>query len=212
MIRVLVADDHEVVRAGVVAVLRRVATIQVIGEAADGAAAVEETKRLRPDVVVLDLTMPGLEGVEAIRRIRKLGDPAPGVVVLSMHAAPERAVAAIRAGATGYVVKGGEAAEIVAAVQAVAGRGRYVTPSLQDAVQGLLAQGADGPLETLSPREREVLQLVAEGHTNASIAERLGISPKTVDHHRTNLMQKLDLHDLAAVVRFAIRHGLVASE
>jgi DNA-binding NarL/FixJ family response regulator len=212
MIRVLVADDHEVVRAGVVAVLRRVPTIQVIGEAADGAEAVEASRKLRPDVVVLDLTMPGLEGTEAIRRIKKLSDPAPGVVVLSMHAAPERAVAAIRAGASGYVVKGGEAAEIVAAVQAVAGRGRYVTPSLADAVGSLVAQGAEGPLETLSPREREVLQLIAEGHTNASIARRLGISPKTVDHHRTNLMQKLDLHELAAVVRFAIRHGLVAPE
>jgi DNA-binding NarL/FixJ family response regulator len=211
MIKVLVADDHEVVRAGVVAVLRRVPTIQVIGEAADGAEAVEAAKKLRPDVVVLDLTMPGLEGTEAIRRLKKL-EPAPGVVVLSMHAAPERAVGAIRAGASGYVVKGGEAAEIVAAVQAVAGRGRYVTPTLADAVQGLLAQGADDPIDTLSPREREVLQLVAEGHTNASIATRLGISPKTVDHHRTNLMQKLDLHDLAAVVRFAIRHGLVAPE
>lgn len=212
MIRVLVADDHEVVRAGVVAVLRRVATIQVIGEAADGAQAVEEARRLRPDVIVLDLTMPGLEGIEAIRRIRRFPDPPPGIVVLSMHAAPERAVAAIRAGAAGYVVKGGEAAEIVAAVQAVAGRGRYLTPSLKEAVELLLSQGADDPLDTLSPREREVLQLVAEGHTNASVAARLGISPKTVDHHRTNLMQKLDLHDLASVVRFAIRHKLVASE
>jgi two-component system response regulator NreC len=212
MIRILVADDHEVVRAGVVAVLRRVPTIQVIGEAADGAQAVEEAKRLRPDVIVMDLTMPGLEGTEAIRRIRRLPEPTPGIVVLSMHAAPERAATAIKAGAAGYVVKGGEAAEIVTAVQAVAGRGRYVTPSLAEAVQGLLAQGASDPIDTLSPREREVLQLVGEGHTNASIAERLGISPKTVDHHRTNLMQKLDLHDLAAVVRFAIRHGVVTSD
>ena len=212
MIRVLVADDHEVVRAGVVAVLQRVPTIQVIGQAADGAEAVEATKRLRPDVVILDLTMPGLEGIEAIRRIRRLPDPAPGIVVLSMHAAPERAATAIRAGAAGYVVKGGEAAEIVQAVQAVAGRGRYVTPSLADAVDALVAQGSNDPLEALSPREREVLQLVAEGHTNASIATRLGISPKTVDHHRTNLMQKLDLHDLASVVRFAIRQGLVTPE
>lgn len=212
MIRVLVADDHEVVRAGVVAVLARVPTIHVIGQAADGAEAVEAAKRLRPDVVVLDLTMPGLEGTEAIRRIRRLPDPAPGVVVLSMHAAVERAAAAILAGAAGYVVKGSEAAEIVKAVEAVAGRGRYVTPSLADGVQALVAQGTSDPVAALSPREREVLQLVAEGHTNAEIAERLGISPKTVDHHRTNLMQKLDLHDLASVVRFAIRRGLVGSE
>src|SRR5688500_16045954 len=138
MIRVLVADDHEVVRAGVVAVLRRVPTIQVIGEAADGAQAVEETRRLRPDVVVMDLTMPVLEGTEAIRRIRKLPDP-PGVVVLSMHAAADRAAGAFKAGAAAYVVKGGEAAEIVTAVEAVAGRGRYCTPSLQEAVNALLA-------------------------------------------------------------------------
>ncbi|MBI2894117.1 MAG: response regulator transcription factor [Deltaproteobacteria bacterium] len=209
--RILVADDHEVVRAGVVAVLRRAPKLQVVGEASDGAEAVEEARKLRPDVVVIDLTMPGLEGTEAIRRLRRL-DPPPAVVVLSMHAAPERAAWAIRAGAAAYVLKGGDASEIVDAVTKAANRGTHVTPSLAAEVAALLAASSDDPLETLTGREREVLQLVAEGHTNASIAERLSISAKTVDHHRTNLMQKLDLHDVASVVRFALRRGLVSSE
>ncbi len=208
-LRVVVADDHAVVREGVVALLQK-RGVTVVAEGRDGAEAVALAKEHQPDVVVIDLSMPGLGGEEAVRRMREL-PKAPKVVVLSMHTDRERVLRVLKAGATGYVVKGGASGEIGVAV-AAAGRGeRYLSAE----VKSLAQEGDDAPespVDMLTPREREVLQLVAEGHTNASIAAKLGVSAKTVDTHRTNLMQKLNLHDVAAVTRFAIKHGIVSAE
>ena len=213
-IKVLLADDHAVVRAGLRALFAAQADLEVVGEACDGREAVEAAERLRPDVLLLDLSMPGLNGVEALRRIRA-AVPLTRVLVLSMHVAPEYVRPALRAGAAGYVVKGAGLDSLVEAVRAVAAGEIFLGAEASAVVGGDLDRPpgpAPGPLERLTPREREVLQLVAEGHTNREIAQVLGVSPKTADVHRTNLMSKLDLHDAQALTRFAMRAGLVGSE
>ncbi len=215
MIRVVIADDHAVVLAGLRAVLRAAGDLEVVAEAADGRAAIDAVVRERPDLLLLDLSMPGLNGVEALRRVRELA-PATRVVVLSMHAAPEYVRPALRAGAAGYLVKGPGLEDLVRALRAVAAGERFLGPEARrvveaDALDGGAARPVDD-LERLTAREREVLQLVAEGLTNREIAERLGVAPKTVDTHRTRLMQKLDLHDTAALTRYALRRGLISDE
>ena len=215
VIRVVIADDHAVVRAGLRALFAAHPDIEVVGEAAGGREAVEAAERLRPDVLLIDLSMPGLNGVEALGRVRA-ALPATHVLVLSMHAGPEYVRPAIRAGATGYIVKGAGLDALVEAVRAVAAGKTFLGPEASRVVAGDRDRPArmdsGSPLEQLTPREREVLQLVAEGHTNREIAARLGVSPKTVDAHRTNLMAKLDLHDAQALTRFAVRHGLISDE
>jgi DNA-binding NarL/FixJ family response regulator len=208
-LRVVVADDHAIVREGVVALLVK-RGIQVVAEGRDGAEAVALAKEHEPDVVVIDLSMPGLGGEEGVRRLREL-PKAPKIVVLSMHTDRERVLRVLKAGATGYVVKGGASGEIGVAVAAAARGERYLSAEVRAFGQET-DTAPESPLDLLTPREREVLQLVAEGHTNASIAAKLGVSAKTVDTHRTNLMQKLNLHDVAAVTRFAVKHGLVSTE
>jgi DNA-binding NarL/FixJ family response regulator len=210
-IRVLVADDHTIVRQGLVGILKASADIEVVGEAGDGAEAVEKATKLKPDVVVLDVSMPHLNGIEAARRIR---DALPGtrVLVLTMHDDEEYVLKMVRAGASGYLLKDSAASELLAAIRALkAGKasfGPHATRALAEAYQSDRPLPED-PFERLTDREREIFQLVVEGKTNAQIAEMLFISPKTVDNHRTRMMEKLGVHGTAELVRFAAKHKLI---
>jgi RNA polymerase sigma factor (sigma-70 family) len=215
VIRVVLADDHRIVLAGLRAVLEAAGDIAVVAEALDGRAAIEAVLEHRPDVLLADLSMPGLNGVEAIRRVREAA-PATRVLVLSMHAAPEYVRPALRAGASGYLVKGAGLDDLLRALRVVACGGRFLGPEAKRVVDATEIEPALGEkvddLDLLTPREREVLQLIAEGHTNRETAALLGVSQKTVETHRTRLMQKLDLHDTAALTRYALRRGLVSDE
>jgi DNA-binding NarL/FixJ family response regulator len=213
MIEIVVADDHAIVRAGIRSLLTAAGDMTIVAEAGDGRAAIDATVLHLPDVLLLDLTMPGLGGMEVITRARG-ASPRTGVVVLSMHAAPDFVRPALRLGARGYVVKGSGLDDLVQAIRTVAAGGTFLEArlaSIAEADEVDPGRPADD-LEHLTSREREVLQLVAEGHTNKAIAHRLGLSAKTVDVHRTNVMMKLDLHSAQALTRFAIRRGLVGVE
>lgn len=213
-LRVVLADDHLIVRQGLRALLEATDGFEVVAEANDGLEAVEAVERERPDIVVLDLSMAGLSGIEALRRI-KAASRSIRVLVLSMHSTSEYVRAALRAGADGYVVKGSGIGDLTDALVVVAGGQRFLSPEIERAALLDLLEGPEQrkeiePLAQLTPREREVLQLIAEGHSNRSIAEKLDLSIKTVDGHRTRVMNKLDLHEATALTRFAIRHGLVS--
>jgi DNA-binding NarL/FixJ family response regulator len=213
-IRILLADDHTLVRAGIRGLLSGLPGIEVVGEAGDGTEALRLTEELQPDVVLLDVGMPGLNGLEAASRIATF-DSATRVIILSMHTSEEYVLRAMRAGCAGYLLKGSAVAELEIAVRAVARGETYLSPAVSKSVVDdyvLRTGGAADPLEALSPRQREVLQLVAEGHTSKEIARRLKVSPKTVEAHRGQVMERLRVHDLAGLVRFAIRVGLVNSE
>lgn len=211
-VTIVVADDHAIVRAGIRAVLAAEPDLRIVAEASDGRAAVDAVVRHRPHVLMIDLTMPGLNGLEAIGRVRALV-PSTRILVLSMHGAADFVLPALRAGALGYLVKGAGLDHLVPAIRAVA-RGEAFFDPTAERVAHLSAPGrqAADALANLTPREREVLQLVAEGHTNREIADRLGLSPKTVDTHRTSAMRKLGVHDVQGLTRFAVRCGLVAEE
>jgi DNA-binding NarL/FixJ family response regulator len=188
--------------------------MEVVGEAADGHEALRLSEAHRPDVLLMDIGMPGLNGVEAAARLTREG-PRPRVVILSMHTGEEHVLRAIRAGAAGYLLKDANPAELEAAVRAVARGEIYLSPAISRYVVEGYVRGGDaerGPLERLTPRQREVLQLIAEGNTTKAIAARLGLSVKTVETHRAQLMERLGTHDVAALVRLAIRLGLVESE
>jgi DNA-binding NarL/FixJ family response regulator len=211
-VRVVLADDHTLVREGVRLVLEAEGDLEVVGEAANGREAVKLAQALRPDVVLMDIAMPELNGIEAAH---ELGTAAPGtrVVMLSMHATAEHAARALRAGAVGYVLKSSVGGEAVAAVRAAHAGRRFLSPRLSETlVEARLAQDGTAPrrspLETLSQREREVLQLVAEGHSSAAVGRRLALSPKTVDTYRSRLMRKLGVSDLPALIRFAVENGI----
>ncbi len=208
-ITVLVADDHAVVRDGLRAILESNPGIDVVGFASDGREAIREAKRLRPDVVLMDIAMPELNGIEATAEIR---DQCEGVnvIMLSMHATSEHVFRAMQAGARGYLLKDSAGAEVVHTVRRVQGGERYLTSKVSDTVIDCYVRKLleKSPLESLSGREREVLQLVAEGMSSSVIAERLHLSPKTVETYRSRLMEKLSLKDLPALVRFAVQHGL----
>lgn len=205
--RVLLAEDHQVVREGLRALLAKEPSIEVVGEAADGLQAVELAARLAPQVVVMDLGMPGLSGADATRRLRKT-NPETQVVVLSMHDDAPTVDAALRAGARGYVLKGGGVEHLLEAIRTVLRGEVYLSPGVSDYVlQGYLsAQRA--PADPLTDREREILKLVAEGCTGREIAERLGLKAKTVENHRARICEKLDVHTTAGLVRYALRAGL----
>ena len=217
MIRVLLADDHTIVREGVRLCLEAMGDIEVVAEAEDGQIAVQLANQLRPDVAVVDLTMPRLNGVEAIRQIRR-DLPDTEVVVLSVHDSEPYVVQALRAGAAGYVLKRNAATELAAAIRAAHDGQAYLHPSIarrviDDYLSRIHASedAATEPHERLTPREREVLQLAAEGHSTRAIAGLLCLSTKTVEHHRASLMTKLGLHGQTELVKYAIRSGLVES-
>ena len=210
-IRVLLAEDHTIVRQGLVALLRAQRGIEVVGEAEDGLEAVAATQRLLPDVVVMDLAMPRMQGLEAMRRIHE-ECPKTAVLVLSMHASEEHVRPAIRAGARGYLLKGSGLSDLVAAIRAVAAGEAFLSPAvatilLRDARAA--EDEASGPLTT---REREVVRLVGSGKSSPEIGKILGLSAKTVEGYRGRIMAKLDLHDVAGLVRYAVRTGLVSSD
>ena len=211
MIRVAVADDHQLVREGIRAVFAQADDIEVVAEATSGEEAVAIAKREQPDVLVMDITMPGLSGIEATARIKQL-DLETEVVILSMHSDAAVIREAVRVGARGYVLKGSVADELLLAVRSAHRGATYLTPV---ASATILAQGADDDRADeprdhgLTDREREVLGLIGEGLTNRAIASRLGISIKTVERHRTNLMGKLDAHSIVELVRTGIKIGVI---
>jgi DNA-binding NarL/FixJ family response regulator len=202
MTRILLADDHAMMREGLATILGA-AGMEIVGAVGNGREAIRAARELAPEVVVMDLSMPELNGIEATKEILAHA-PALQVVMLSMHATREHVHSAFAAGATGYVLKDAAGKEVVAAVRAVCAGRRYVSPAL-----GLPPEaGARGPLDSLSKRERQVLQLVVEGRSSAQIAERLHLSPKSIDTYRSRLMHKLGVADLPALVKFALQHGL----
>lgn len=208
MIRVLLADDHALVRDGLRAVLSREPDLQVVGEATDGREALRVAETAKPDVAVLDLSMPLLNGLDAARQLAAR-DQAPRTILITMHGGDHYVLEALRAGVRGYVLKKQAAADLVRAIHEVAAGRVYLSPGVGAAVAQAIRTGSVLPDERLTPREREVLQLVAEGKTTKEIAAILHVSVKTADTHRTRLMQKLDIHDIAGLTRYAIRLGLV---
>lgn len=211
-VRVLVADDHTIVRQGLVGILKASDEVEVVAEAADGSEAVEKALKTKPDVAVLDVSMPRLSGIEAARRIHE-ALPGTRVLVLTMHDDEEYILKMVRAGASGYLLKDGAASELLAGIRALkSGKtffGPHATRALAEAfARDRPAEPAD-PYERLTDREREVFQLVVEGKTNPEIGKTLFISAKTVDNHRTRLMEKLGLHSTAELVRYAARHKLL---
>lgn len=212
MTRVVLCDDHAIVRAGLLALLEKERGIQVVGEAGSAQEVVRVVQAGKPDVVLLDLSLPGASGLSAIPELRAVA-PSCRILVLSMHAAPESARSALRAGAHGYLVKGSGLSELLYAIRTVATGQRFVSRELLLCLEHEpVPKHKMDDLERLTPREREILQLIAEGHTNRQVAAKLGLSQKTVDTHRTNLMRKLDLHDAQSLTRFAVRHGLISTD
>ncbi len=214
--KVLIADDHAIVREGLSRILDDEEDIEVVGEAENGRDAVSLAAAREPDVVIMDIAMPELNGAEATRQILA-ADPDVVIVILSMHATSEYVYRALEAGAKAFVVKEAAGAEVVDAVRAVRVGRRYFSQKVQDLmVQGYidrrLAEGDEGPLGRLSPRERQVLQLVVEGKSSKEIASTIHLSPKTVETYRSRLMEKLGIHDVPSLVKFAIEHGLTTSE
>ncbi len=215
-VRVLLADDHSVVRDGLRHLLEETGEIRVVGEAADGLAAVEQVDALQPQVVLLDISMPALSGLEAAHQIKER-NPSVAVVFLTMHESEQYFLEALRCGAEGYVPKSAPGTEVVEAVRSAARGQVYLHPSvarflLQSFLQRPAREEPGDPYESLTPREREVLSLVAHGLTTQDIADRLSLSANTVHRHRTSLMQKLGFHDRLDLLRYCIRRGLVDPE
>lgn len=215
-IRVLVADDHAIIREGLCIMLGNQPDMEVVGQAANGREAIRLVDEQEPDVAVMDISMPELNGIEAIQQMLPR-HPRLKVVVLSVHETKAYVFRALKAGAMGYLVKETAGLEVVEAVRAVYGGGRYLSQRIADllidaSLLHLETSPEVSPLEMLSPREREVLQLVAEGKTSQEIGERLSISSKTVDTYRSRLMRKIGVEDVTGLVKFAIQHGVVSLE
>jgi DNA-binding NarL/FixJ family response regulator len=211
MIRVLIADDHTMVRESLVGVLQAAGDVQVVAQAADGMEAVEKALQARPDVVIADLSMPRLGGLEVVRRLRE-ALPQTKVLVLTMHGEHEYVLQAVRAGASGYLVKDSAASELLSALRSLhAGRGHFgpqAAKSLADQLQRP-ERPLEDPYGRLTEREREVFHLMAEGMTTKDIAQRLGISTKTAENHRGHVLDKLGVRNTAELVRYALRKGLI---
>jgi DNA-binding NarL/FixJ family response regulator len=208
---IVMADDHAIVRAGIRKLLETRDDLEVVGEAADGEEAVALVLEKKPDIALMDIWMPRLSGIDATRRIGKRGVDTK-VLVLSMHAGRSYVEEVLRAGAAGYVVKNAAAEDLLEAIDAVRDGASYLSPVITQQVVDAIARPEDGApqgLSALTDREREVLQLIAEGLSSKEIAGVLGVSLKTVDSHRSNLMDKLDIHKVSGLVRFAIRSGLI---
>ena len=214
-VRIVLADDHPVVRLGIRNLLEAEAQFTIVGEIADALQVIPQVEALKPDVLVLDLIMPGLNGLEITRRVSRSA-PQTRIIVLSMHANEAYVIEALRNGASGYVLKGSEAGELVRAIHEVLGGGRYLSPPLSEQAIEMYVEKAAGvqldPYDTLSARERQVLHLAAEGHTSPEIAARLYISTRTVETHRANLMRKLGLRTQTDLVRYALRRGILPLE
>jgi DNA-binding NarL/FixJ family response regulator len=213
MIKVLLAEDHTIVRKGLRSLLENQDDIKIIGEAENGREAVEMVERLHPNVVLMDISMPSLNGIEATRRIKKKC-PKTKVLILTMHSTEEYAFQILQVGASGYVVKKAAPEELVSAIYSVHQGHTFLSPSIsRDVIDEYLKKAETKAevenLELLTNREREVLQLIAEGHSNREIAEILYISIKTVETHRTHIMNKLNIHNTAALTQYAIRKGIV---
>lgn len=212
MIRVLLCDDHDVVRAGLRSVLESAHDVQVVGEAADGRAVLDLVPRVSPNIVVMDITMPGLSGFEATRRLCEHHAHVK-VLALSMHSDRQFVLETLRAGASGYLVKDTVNEHLVNALRWVAKGGTFVSPQIADVVVEQVRNGPDLPtchLSLLTARERDVLQLLAEGKTSKEIAQALHVSPKTVESHRGQIMDKLGVRTVAELTKFAIREGLTS--
>ena len=213
MIRVIIADDHHLVRQGIRALLENVSDIEVVGEAATGHEAIELAEKMAPEVVIMDISMPRMDGTQATERILSLNSQTE-VVILSMHSDTTLVQQLLRLGVKGYLLKRSISEELLLAVRSASKGEVYLSPTISDSVMSILMSPSTGetpasPAGLLSPREREVLQLIAEGYTNNAIAKTLTISVKTVEKHRANLMTKLEVNDLPGLIRTAIKHGLI---
>lgn len=207
-IRILLADDHAVVRQGFKMILGAQSDMEIVGEAGNGREATELAEQLRPDVVVMDVAMPELNGIEATRRLAS-SLPHTRVIALSMHKDSVYVREILRAGARGYLLKDSPAGDLVSAVRAVASGQSYLSPGVSNAVLDDYRRHVTNPIDLLTTREREVLQMIAEGKTNKEIAGVLNLSVYTVDAHRGRIMEKLNLHSINELVRFAVRNGLI---
>lgn len=212
-IRILLADDHTILRAGLKMMLNAQPNMEVIGEAQDGRQALQEARRLEPDIILMDITMPDINGIEATRQIKRQF-PDVKILVLTMHEHDEYVFQALQAGASGYMLKEAADTELITAIHVIRSGQFYLSPTAQSVVVGDYLQRVRTGEErdsysTLTEREREILKLVAEGLTNNQIAERLVISPKTVDTHRTHIMDKLNMHSRAELIKYAMRRGLL---
>jgi len=212
MIRVLLAEDHGMVRAGLRALLERAQDIKVIGEASNGQEAIDLTSELKPDVLVLDIMMPRLNGIQAAEQIRNLKLPVK-ILFVSMYSDAGLVRQALKTGAKGYVLKTSAGEELLQAIRAVSQGETYLSGTIssmvmEDSMRPNIKQ-TQNPLDALSPREKEILQLIAEEHTSGQIGKILSISEKTVEKHRANIMEKLQVRNLAGLVRLAIKHGLI---
>jgi DNA-binding NarL/FixJ family response regulator len=215
MIRIVLVDDHHIVRQGFRSLLESEGDLQVIGEAGTGLEALQLVPQLQPNVVVADVMMPEMNGLELTRQLQTLA-PQVRVILLSMHSNEAYVLEALRSGAAGYVLKDSNASDLIQAVRKVAAGGRHLSEPLSErAIQAYAQMAQDAPFdayETLTNRERMILQLAAEGYSGSEIAERLTISPRTVETHRSNLMHKLGLHSQTDLIRFALRRGILAIE
>lgn len=213
-IRVLLADDHGLVRAGIRTLLDQIETLAVIGETGDGRSVLKLVKEHQPDIVLLDIAMPSLNGLEVAARISR-DYPDTRTIMLSMHANEEYVLQALRSGASGYLLKDAAVAELEIAIRSVVHGKTYLSPSISKTVIDEYLDNnsrARSPLERLTSRQREILQLVAEGHTTRQIADMLSVSVKTVETHRAQLMDRLEIRDVPGLVRYAIRTGLIHTD
>jgi two-component system, NarL family, response regulator NreC len=208
MTRILLADDHKLVRQGFKMILSAQPDMEIVGEAGNGREAVELAEKLQPDLVIMDVTMPELNGIEATRRLVSIA-PRARVLALSMHKDSVYVREILRAGARGYLLKDSADADLIAAVRAVAKGEGYLSPAVSEAVLTDYRRHVTDPLDLLTTREREVLQMIAEGKTNKEIATTLNLSVYTVEAHRGRVMEKLNLHSSGELVRFALRNGLI---
>lgn len=210
-IRVVLADDHALVRQGIRSLLEKLDDIEVVGDVSDGRQALELSKTIQPDIVFMDITMPGLNGLEAVTRMKK-ECPTTRVIMLSMHAGEEYFQQALDSGAAGYLLKDADRMELELAIRTVSRGETYLTPTVAKyAVEAYRQrkEGDQGPLACLSSRQKEILQLIAEGYANKEIAQRLDLSPRTVETHRAELMERLNIRDVPGLVKIALRTGLI---